>query len=288
MTQTDPRPTSVIEARPDSLWGNLRAMWRYRAFYGFLFKEIMMRKARGTLLGYWWLILRPLATAGGLLFAFMSVAPVNTGHDIPYPVFFLSGFIPWRLFQATLTQLPRSLSWTRSIMQRTYFPRLLVPLAGIGPTLVEFGALAAVFAVVVAMTAWNSGGAVPVTFGWQILWIVPCLLGALLLSLAFGMVASVVVLFFRDARYSVSFLAQGMLVATPVLYPVSFVSESYRWILYTLNPMAQVVIVSRWALTGQGVFEPFFVALSFATILAAFTAGVLFFLRAEVHLGDQL
>ncbi len=288
MTEADLRPTSVIEARPDSLWGNLRAMWRYRAFYGFLFKEIMMRKARGTLLGYWWLILRPLATAGGLLFAFMSVAPVDTGHDIPYPVFFLSGFIPWRLFQATLTQLPRSLQWTRSIMQRTYFPRLLVPLAGIGPTLVEFAALAAVFGIVVAMTAWNAGGAVPMVFGWQLLWLVPCLLGALLLSLAFGMVASVVVLFFRDARYSVSFLAQGLLVATPVLYPVSFVSESYRWVLYTLNPMAQVVIVSRWALTGQGVFEPFFVGLSFATILAAFAAGVLFFLRAEVHLGDQL
>jgi len=66
------------------------------------------------------------------------------------------------------------------------------------------------------------------------------------------------------------------------------VSEQYRWVLYTLNPMAQIVIVSRWALTGQGTFEPLFVALSFGTILLVFAACVTFFLRAEVYLGDQL
>ena len=280
-------PTLVIEARPDTIWGSLRALWRYRGFYGFLFKTVLMRKARNTLLGVWWLILRPVFTAAGLLFAFTQVAPVSTGHDIPYPVFFLSGFIPWRLFQGTLTLLPRSFSWTRGIMQRTYFPRILVPLAGFGPVLIEIATLTVVFVVVVGHAVWL-GGPVPVRLGWQTLWLLPALLGALTFALSIGMVLGVVTLFFRDVIYSVGFLAQLVMLATPVLYPVTFVSEPYRWVVYALNPMAQIVIVSRWALTGQGSFEPLFIALSFATILMVFAVCVTFFLRAEVHLGDQL
>ena len=280
-------PTVVIEARPDTIWGSLRSLWRYRGFYGFLFHTVLMRKARNTLLGVWWLILRPVATALGLLFAFTQVAPVSTGHDVPYPVFFLSGFIPWRLFQGTLTLLPRSFSWTRGIMQRTYFPRILVPLAGFGPVLIEVAALTAVFLIVVAHAVWQ-GGPVPLRLGWETLWVLPALMGALTFALAIGMVLGVVALFFRDVIYSVGFIAQLLMFATPVLYPVTFVSEPYRWIVYALNPMAQMVMLSRWALTGEGGFDTTFVALSFGTILVVFAACVTFFLRAEVHLGDQL
>ena len=282
------RPTVVIEARPETATASIRALWRYRGFYSFLFKEIMMRRARGTLLGVWWLIIRPLVAAAALVATFMYVAPVATGHTAPYPIFFLSGYIPWRVFQATLTLVPRSLTWTRSIMQRTYFPRLLVPLAGLGPVLIEFVVLVAVLGIAIGMTTWNSGGVVPLRTGWPLLWLLPCLLGALVFAMAFGMVLSIVALFFRDVIFTIGWVAQLFMFVTPVLYPVTFVSPEYRWLLYVLNPMAQIVTVSRWALTGEGEFDPFFVALAFGTILAAFAVGVVFFLRAEMHLGDQL
>ena len=283
-----PKPTVVIQARPDSAGARLGSLWRYRGFYGFLFKEILMRRARGTLLGFWWLILRPLIAAVGFMAAFSTIAPMDTGTGVPYPVFFLSGFIPWRLFQGTLTLLPRSLMWMRGIMQRTYFPRLLVPLAGFGPVLIELGILCVMFAAVVGASAWKADAPFPLRFGWETLWLVPCLAGALTFAMAIGMVMSVVALFFRDVVFSVSYFAQMFMFLTPVLYPVTFVPEAYRWVLYALNPMAQVVTVSRWALTGQGVFEPVFVGLSFATILVTLAVSVAFFLRAEAHLGDQL
>ena len=282
------RPTVVIEARPETLTASLRAMWRYRGFYTFLFKEIMMRRARGTLLGFWWLILRPLITAAGLVSTFMYVAPVDTGHAVPYPIFFLSGYIPWRVFQATLTLVPRSLTWTRGIMQRTYFPRLLVPLAGLGPVAIEVAMLVIVFAIGTGVVSWGPQGHFPLRIGWPLLWLVPCFIGALMFAMAFGMIFSIVALFFRDVVYSIGWVAQLFMFATPVLYPVTFVSPEYRWVLYVLNPMAQIVTVARWALTGEGEFDPFFVGLAFATIATAFAAGVAFFLRAELHLGDQL
>jgi lipopolysaccharide transport system permease protein len=287
-SQAAEEPVIVIEARPDTIPARLRALWQYRSFYGLLFKEITMRKARGTFLGFWWLILRPLIPAAAFIFTFTVVAPLQTGTGVPYPVFFLSGFIPWRLFQGTLTSVPRSLMWTRAIMQRTYFPRLLVPLAGFGPVLIELAILAGVFLIVVAVSAWGIGASSPLRLRWESWWLLPALLGALVFATAFGMVLSVVALFFRDVVYSIGYIAQMFMFVTPVLYPPAFVPETYRWLLYTLNPMAQIVIVSRWALTGTGEFDAPFVALSFSMIVAAFIASVAFFLRAETHLGDQL
>ena len=281
------QPTVVIEARPDTVPARLRSLWRYRAFYGFLFKELTLRKARGTLLGVWWLLIRPLIPAVALIVTFGSVRPLTTGDSVPYPVFFLSGYLPWVLFQSSLRYLPRSLTWAQSIMRRTYFPRLLVPLAGFGTTFIEFLVLAAVFVIVVGVTTWR-GEPFPLQLGWQTLWLLPCLLAALLYALSFGLVFSVVALFFRDVIFSLRFFAMLMLALTPVVYPMTFWPAQYRGVIYALNPMAQIVTVSRWSLTGQGEFELGFLILSFATVLAVLAASVAFFLRAEMHLGDQM
>lgn len=280
-------PTIVIEARPETVLARLRSLWQYRGFYGFLLKELTMRRARGSLLGVWWLIIRPLIPAAGLIFAFGSVSPVDTSGGVPYPVFFLSGYIPWALFQSSLRYLPRTLGWSQGIMRRTYFPRLLVPLAGFGIPLIDAAVLFVVFVVVVVLMSWQ-GTSAGLHLGWHTLWLLPCLLASLLYALSFGLVFSVVALFFRDVIFSLRFFSQLLLFLTPVVYPVTFVPDAYRWVLFALNPMAQIVLVSRWALTGQGQFQLPFLLLSFGTVLAVLTVTVLFFLRAETHLGDQM
>jgi len=131
-------------------------------------------------------------------------------------------------------------------------------------------------------------GEMPLRLGWHTLWLFPCLLGALMMALAFGMVFSVVALFFRDVVFTVRYVAQLFMFATPVLYPLTFVPEKYRWVIYLLNPMAEVVVMSRLALTGRGEYEPWLLLQSLVTISVLFALGVTFFLRAERHLGDQL
>src|SRR4029434_2310201 len=166
------QPTIIIEAWPDTIGARLRSLWQYRAFLGFLSKEIVMRRARGTLLGIWWVLLRPLMPVATLIFTFTSVKPVETSAGVPYSVFFMSGYITWRIFQSALNFLPRTMTWTQSIMRRAYFPRLLVPVAGLAPTLIEFALLLVAFAVVV-VSAWWSDGQLPLRVGWQPLRVVP-------------------------------------------------------------------------------------------------------------------
>jgi lipopolysaccharide transport system permease protein len=279
--------TVIIEAKPQRLPARLIALWRYRSFYGFLFREITTRKTRDTLLGFWWLIIRPGIPATVFIITFTFVHPLDSGGALPYPLFFLSGFITWNVFQSTVIFLPRTLMWMQGIMRRTYFPRLLVPLAGVGPAAVEFLVLSTLFIGLVGVY-WVSDSQLPLRLGWQMLWLLPCLVAALMFGIALGMVTSVVALFSRDVVYSVGYFAQMFMFVTPVVYPVSFVPESYHWLLYTLNPMAKIVEVSRWALTGQGELDPPFLILSIGMILATFIAAVLFFLRAETYLADQM
>lgn len=280
------QPTIVIEARPDTLGARLRSLWQYRAFLGFLSKEIVMRRARGTLLGFWWVLLRPLMPAVTLIFTFTSVKPVETPGGVPYSVFFMSGYVTWRVFQSALQYLPRTMTWMQSIMRRAYFPRLLVPVAGLAPTLIEFALLLGAFAVVV-IAAWWQDGRLPLRVGPEMLALVPAVIGALMFSLAIGMPTAVIALFFRDVRYAIRSFAGVFMFLTPVVYPVTFIPEQYRWAMYAFNPMAAVVELSRWALIG-GQLDWRYVALSFITNIVLFVASVVFFMRAETHLGDQL
>jgi lipopolysaccharide transport system permease protein len=277
---------TIIEARPKTVSARLKSLWQFRGFYPFLFREISMKKFRDTFLGFWWLIIRPLVPAAVFIVLFTFIRPLGHG-DLPYPIFFLAGFITWNLFHSILIFMPRTLLWMQGMMRRTYFPRLLVPMAGLGPPLVELLVLTSVFIIVLAGYT-IVDGKFPLDLHWRMLLYVPCLLLTLMLSLAIGMFTSVVALFFRDIVFSMSYFAQMFMFLTPVIYPITFVPESYRGLLYALNPMAKIVEVSRWSLTGAGDFDLGFFCLAAATCIALFIASVAFFLRAESYLADQM
>jgi len=276
---------TIIEARPKSFIARLLALWHYRSFYGFLFREITMKKFRDTLLGFWWLAIRPLVPA--IIFITLFTAhPVETHSAIPYPIFFMSSYLTWNLFNSTLIFMPRTLLWMQGIMSRTYFPRLLVPFAGFGPPLIEFVVLFVVFILLVGF--YTLIGSFPLHMGWQMLWIFPCLILSLTLGIALGMVISVIAIFFKDVVFSISYFAQMFMFLTPVIYPISFIPKSYQWLLYTLNPMATLVEVSRWSLLNNGEFGGRYFFLAALTILLVFVASVTFFMRAETYLADQM
>jgi homopolymeric O-antigen transport system permease protein len=279
-------PVTIIRARPQTVASRLAALWQYRGFYRLLLREITFKKVRGTLLGFWWLIIRPLVPAVVAVTTFTFVVRIET-NDVPYVIFFFSGFITWQIFQATLIFVPRTLSWMQGLMRRTYFPKILVPLASIGPPLIELLIVLALFAVAVVFVFFTKGST-HLQWGWMTLWFPACLILALMFGLAVGMVLSVIALFFRDIIFTVSYFAQLMLFLTPILYPVKFVPEQWRWIVYVFNPMAQLVEVSRWSLTGYGDFHPFFLSLAIGTILLTFVLSVAFFLRAETYLADEM
>ena len=277
---------TIIEARDAGLIGTIRELFRFRSFYLFLFREISMKKWKKTFLGFWWLIIRPLVPTVMAVVTFTFIVPLD-GDGLPYLIFYLSSFITWHLFHATVAFMPRIMLWMRGIMKKTYFPKILVPLAGFGPPLIEL--LVVAFALILAtLYFYVADGVLYIKLGWNLLLLPVCLFLTLAMAVGIGMVTSVMALFIRDIVYSVAYFVQILMFLTPVMYPITFVAEQYRWIIYLLNPMATFVETSRWALTGQGAFDPLWFSISCGFAVVFFVTGTWFFLKIESLLADAL
>jgi lipopolysaccharide transport system permease protein len=90
---------------------------------------------------------------------------------------------------------------------------------------------------------------------------------------------------YRDVRYTIPFLTQFWLFATPVAYPSSLVPERWR-ALYGLNPMAGVVEGFRWALLGKAQSPGPLLVVSIAAVLLLLVSGLMYFRRTENTFAD--
>jgi ABC-2 type transport system permease protein len=184
----------------------------------------------GTALGYLWSICRPLLLFGVLLAVFTQAFRLPT--DVPnYPVLLLLGIVLFGFFQEATTTAVSSIVSQESVVRKTQFPRLVIPLAVV---LTAFFNLTVNLAVVVVFL---------LAFGVGPLWtwlLLPVLLAALfVIATAVSMLVSSLFPRFRDVGIIWSVAATALFYATPVLYPLQSVSEELRrWI--SLNPLAPI------------------------------------------------
>ena len=100
------------------------------------------------------------------------------------------------------------------------------------------------------------------------------------LGLGTGIIVSALTTRYRDLQILITFGVQLAMYATPVIYPLSMISESKRWILL-LNPMTGLVETFRYAFLGAGSFEPIYLAYSAATTLVLLFVGIILFNHVE-------
>ena len=213
----------------------------YRELLFFLVWRDIKVRYKQTAIGVAWAILQPLLTMVVFSIFFGRLAQVpSDGH--PYPIFVYAALLPWQLFAYALTESSNSLVSNQQLISKVYFPRLVVPIAAVIAGLVDF---AMAFLVLVAMLLDYR-----ITPGWAIVLLPLFLILATLTALAVGLWLSALNVKYRDVRYTIPFLTQFWLFATPIAYPSSLVPEQWRAFL-GLNPMAGVVEGFRWALLGQ-------------------------------------
>lgn len=270
-------PITLIEARSSWQALNLNEIWRYRELLFFFAWRDVKIKYKQTVLGVAWTVLQPLTTmiVMTVLFGRLVGLEGQTG-GIPYPVFVFAGLLPWNLFAECLGGASNSVVNSGHIITKIYFPRLLVPIAAVGANLVNF---AISLTVLLGLMLYYQ-----VVPGPELL-LLPILLGLLVMaSLSVGILLSALNVAYRDVRHMVPFIVQMGMFLTPVIYPVSIIPESYRWLL-ALNPMAGIVSGFRYCLLGQPV-EWGIVLISALTIMAAFMVSIFVFRRIESRFAD--
>jgi lipopolysaccharide transport system permease protein len=269
-------PTFYIE--PPKGWASigLRELWDYRELLYFLTWRDVKVRYKQTALGAAWAIIQPLfmMLVFSLFFGRLAKIPSD---GIPYPIFTFCALLPWQLFAHALTESSNSLVANERLITKVYFPRLVVPIAAVLGGLVDF---AVAFAILLVMMLYY--GIVPT---WAIVTLPGFILLAVMTALGVGLWLSALNVKYRDVRYTINFLIQFWLFATPVAYPSSLVPEKWR-ALYGLNPMAGVVEGFRWALLGKQQAPGAMLWVSVAVVILILIGGLFYFRRMEQEFAD--
>jgi len=264
-------PVLVIE--PSRVWFHLdlAALWQYRELLYFLVWRDLKVRYRQTAIGATWAILQPLMTMVIFTVIFGHFAKIPS-DGLPYPIFAYTALLPWTYFASALSRSSSSVVAEAHLISKVYFPRAVLPLAGTVSGIIDF---AVAFPLLLGMMMWY--GIMP---AWGLLALPLFLLLALATALAVGLWCSALNVRYRDVGYTIPFLTQCWMYASPVAYPVSLVPENWRF-FYSLNPMAGVIEGFRWALLGKQGPDFRVMAASAVVVAVLLVGGLVFFKRME-------
>lgn len=270
------RPVTVI--CPTKGWAPLRLgeLWKYRELLYFLVWRDVKVRYKQTILGAAWAVLQPLLTMIIFTLVFGRLAKVPS-DGVPYPIFSYCALVPWTLFAFALVESGNSLVANQQLVTKVYFSRLVIPVAPVLAGLVDFGIA---FVLLLGMMAYY--GVHP---GIAIVTLPLFLLLAIATALGAGLWLSALNVEYRDVRYTIPFLTQFWLFASPIAYPSSAVPAKWR-VLYGLNPMAGVVEGFRWALLGTHRPSVAIVLASSAMVAFLIFGGLIYFRRVEKTFAD--
>ncbi len=275
----EPQVSSQIHRiEPSPGWVSLRLaeLWEYRELLYFLTWRDIKVRYKQTVLGAAWAIIQPLFTMLVFSLFFGRLAKVPS-DNIPYPIFCFAALVPWTFFANGLSQSSNSLVGSSNLITKVYFPKLAIPLATVIAGVIDF---LLAFSVLLVMMLYYQ---VPVT--WRILWTPLFLLLALIASLGVGLWLSALNVQFRDVKFVVPFITQFWMLATPIAYPSSLLSEPWRTV-YGINPMAGVVEGFRWSLLNVDTAPRPMLIVSTIVALAGLVGGAFYFRRMEKTFAD--
>jgi len=273
-------PAYHVHIEPRQGWRSidLRELWTYRELLYFLIWRDIKVRYKQTALGAAWAILQPFLTMMVFSVFFGRLAGIPS-DGLPYPLFTYTALLPWQLFAYALHESGNSLVLNQRLITKTYFPRLIIPVAAVLAGLVDF---ALAFVVLLGMMVYYQ------VFPTVALLFLPLfLLLAVATALAVGLWLSALNVQYRDVRYVIPFLTQFWFFLTPIAYPSSLVPAWLRP-FYGLNPMAGVVEGFRWALLGSNSDIGILIWVSVAVVLILLVGGVFYFRRMESTFADVI
>jgi lipopolysaccharide transport system permease protein len=271
-------PTVVIEPKRNFFQLDLRDLWDYWELLYFLAWRDMKARYAQTVIGVGWAILQPLATmiVFTLVFSLWAKMP---SEGLPYPLFVYTALLPWSFLAKSLERSSVSIVSEASLIQKVYFPRLIIPLAAIIGGLIDF---LIAFGILLGMMVWY--GVMPTVRVFALPIFIFMILAT---SLAVSLWLSALHVKYRDVAATIPLVTQLWMYASPVVYPVSLVPEQWRT-LYALNPMAGVIEGFRWALLGKSSPEIQVLIVSGLVVVAILISGLIYFKNVERNFADLI
>jgi lipopolysaccharide transport system permease protein len=273
----------IITIQPSRGWSSLglRDVWEYKALLYFLIWREVKGRYRQMAFGPLWIIITPLIQMVIMSFVFGKIARLPS-DGVPYPIFTYIALLPWQFFANSVRRSSNSLVEQKGIIAKVYFPRLIIPLAGIASSFIDF---LASFVVLLGMMLFYHNYVAPT---WPGLLMLPFfLLLAAMTSLAVGLWLAGLSVKYHDVAIAVGFGVTIWQYLTPVAYSISLVPEQWQ-LLYKLNPMTTVIEGFRWALLGTSPPPDWTAIVNTLVVFVLLIFGAYYFRRTERTIVDVI
>jgi lipopolysaccharide transport system permease protein len=253
-------------------------IWQYRELLWFLAWRDVKVRYKQTVLGAGWAVLQPLL--GMIVFTTFFGRLIGTSNvDVPYPIFTYCALVPWTYFSGTLSHAGNSLVTNSNLITKVYFPRVLLPASSALSGLLDFLVGSAFLAGLMAYYR------IPPT--WALLFYPVLMLAMWTFTLGVSMWLAALNARYRDVKYTIPFLIQLGLFATPVIYPKASMPHRIQQLL-VLNPLAGIIEGFRACLFPRHQIDVSLIAGSAVVGAVLFAASSLYFRNTERDFADIL
>ncbi len=274
----------VLQANNRLLNLQLKEVWKYRDFIWLYTKRSFQISYKQTILGPLWLFLNPLINAMVFAFVFGEVVGVSTG-GVPQTLFYLGGNAVWGFFSSVLSSTASTFRANAGIFGKIYFPRLTIPIANMLSSFIRFMIKMSMFFLfwsyyIICGTVKPNYSYIPLFF--------LALLQMGCLALGVGIIISSITTKYRDLMIVFSFIIQLWMYITPVVYPLSILSEGWKKTLIFVNPVTCGVEMFRYAFFGTGMLSPFWWSVTISITIVALLIGIIMFSHVEKTFMDTV
>ena len=278
--------TTVIQPKEKLLQVNLREIWDYRDLCMLFVKRNITTQFKQTILGPLWYLIQPTMTVIMYMVVFGGIANIST-DGLPQPLFYLSGICLWQYFNDCLSKTSSTFTANAGIFGKVYFPRLLVPLSTVISNLLRFGIQLGLFLVVYAIyQIWIIPGQIHTNWYALLLPLLVMMLAGL--ALGFGILFSSMTTKYRDMTLLLDYFVRLWMYATPVIYPLSTITNEKLRFVMSLNPLTGIVEAFKYGMLGEGQFSWTMLGYSFTFMLVLLAIGIVIFNRVQKTFMDTV
>ena len=258
-------------------------IWRYRDLYSMFVKRDIITQYKQTILGPTWFFIQPALTTIMYMVVFGGIAGIST-DGLPQPLFYLAGIVFWQYFSDCLNKTSSTFTTNQAIFGKVYFPRMIVPLATVTSNLVRMGIQFLLFIAVYIYYLIIGVGVAPNIYILLLPLLILMLAG---LALGFGIIVSSLTTKYRDLTILFTFFVSLWMYATPVIYPLSTMSEKRQWIM-ALNPVTGIMEAFKYGALGVGTFDWGMLAYSFGFMVVLLAVGIVVFNKVQRSFMDTV
>lgn len=262
----------------------LKELWQKKYLIWLFVKRDITVQYKQTIFGMGWYFISPLFTMFMYIVVFGRIAGIPT-DDVPQPVFYLSGICLWEYFSTCLTEVAGTFQTNAALFGKVYFPRLVSPISKVVSKLFRFGLQLSTFVIVYVLFVAKGVNLRP---NWYLLLFPVLLLMMQCLALGLGLIISSLTTKYRDLTNFFGVFVSLWMYATPIVYPLSYVTNETLHKIMLFNPMTAIIETFKYGAYGAGEFSWTALGYSAGVIAVLLVVGIALFNRKQKYFIDTI